>query len=108
MFECDSLDERNWVMDFGGLKDIKDYLKYMFDHTTLVAKDDPYIDSFRHLSKNGIISLREVESVGCERFAKMIYKESSKILYKVSLNKTVRIKSVEVFEHGANSAIYEG
>jgi hypothetical protein len=23
------------------------------------------------------------------------------------LNKTVRVKSVEVFEHGANSAIYE-
>jgi hypothetical protein len=25
-----------------------------------------------------------------------------------ALNKTVKIKSVEVFEHGANSAIYEG
>ena len=33
IFECDELDERNWVMDFGGLKKFKNWLEDMFDHT---------------------------------------------------------------------------
>ena len=35
VFECESLDERNWVMDFGGLKDFKLFLEKTFDHTLL-------------------------------------------------------------------------
>jgi len=43
----------------------------------------------------------------------MCYNKMSEILEKqiadgTALNKTVRVKSAEVFEHGANSAIYEG
>ena len=123
VFECESLDLRNWVMDFGGLKEFKGWLEYMFDHTTLIAKDDPHLENFQQLStmgKNvmgappghGILELREVDGVGCEKFAEMIYNRLSEILDKARsehklLNPTVRVKSVEVFEHGANSAIYE-
>ena len=39
-FGSSNLDFRNWVVDFGGLKDLKAWLKYMFDHTYLVADDD--------------------------------------------------------------------
>lgn len=107
-FECDSLDERNWVMDFGGLSEIKAYLKHMFDHTVIVAKDDPELEKFRELGKCDIMSIREVEATGCEKFAELIFKESSKILKdSYNLNQSVKIKSVEVFEHGANSAKYE-
>ena len=31
-FSCDSLDERNWVVDFGGLKPLKAWLENTFDH----------------------------------------------------------------------------
>ena len=41
ILECDSPDERNWVMDFGGLKKFKNWLEEMFDHTLVVAEDDP-------------------------------------------------------------------
>lgn len=112
IFECDTLDERNWVMDFGGLKDFKKWLTYMFDHTLLVAKDDPELERFKALAYN-IADLRIVPAVGCERFAEMIYTKMASILARAvaedtSLNDTVRVKSVEVFEHGANSAIYVG
>ena len=40
-FECNELDERNWVMDFGGLKDLKKTLEHTFDHKLVVASDDP-------------------------------------------------------------------
>jgi 6-pyruvoyltetrahydropterin/6-carboxytetrahydropterin synthase len=122
IFECESLDERNWVMDFGGLKEFKNWLEYMFDHTTLIAEDDPHLDKFKALAEigvlnapqySGIMDLRIVPGVGCERFAELAYNKLSELLDRdrdngTLLNKTVRVKSLEVFEHGANSAIYEG
>jgi 6-pyruvoyltetrahydropterin/6-carboxytetrahydropterin synthase len=112
IFECESLDERNWVMDFGGLKDFKKWLEHMFDHTLLIAEDDPHKDLFLNLPQD-TASIRIVPAVGCERFAEMTYNELAKIIQSsvskgTALNPTVRVKSVEVFEHGANSAIYEG
>ena len=111
IFECESLDERNWVMDFGGLKDFKNWAEYMFDHTLLVAEDDPQLEQIQSL--NNIAHVRVVPAVGCERFAEMAYNKMAEVIEKskaegTALNSTVRVKSVEVFEHGANSAIYEG
>ena len=40
-FECDTLDARNWCVDFGGLRELKYKLEDWFDHTLLVAQDDP-------------------------------------------------------------------
>ena len=112
IFECESLDERNWVMDFGGLKEFKKWLEHMFDHTLLIAEDDPHKDLFLNLPQD-TASIRLVPAVGCERFAEMAYNELAKIISNsvakgTALNPTVRVKSVEVFEHGANSSIYEG
>ncbi len=112
IFECESLDERNWVMYFGGLKEFKKWLEHMFDHTLLIAEDDPHKDLFLNLPQD-TASIRLVPAVGCERFAEMAYNELAKIIANsvakgTALNTTVRVKSVEVFEHGANSSIYEG
>lgn len=112
VFECDNLDERNWVMDFGGLKDFKKWAEYMFDHTFLVAEDDPERNLLESLPKH-VADIRIVPAVGCERFAEMAYNKMAELLDKSEkegtlLNPTVKVKSVEVFEHGANSAIYEG
>lgn len=112
IFECDTLDERNWVMDFGGLKKFKEWAEHMFDHTVLIAEDDPHLDKFKNLPDD-VIDLRVVPSVGCERFAEMAYNEMQRIIdHSITsgsaLNSTARVKSVEVFEHDANSAIYEG
>lgn len=122
IFECETLDDRNWVMDFGGLKEFKQWAEYMFDHTLLVAEDDPHLPVFEKMAEIGAIGdsevtalcdLRVVPAVGCERFAEMAYNKMTEVLEKSvasgsSLNPTVRVKSVEVFEHDANSAIYEG
>lgn len=119
IFECDNLDERNWVMDFGGLKEFKQWLEHMFDHTVLIAEDDPQLEVFKQLNRiedgynrMGVMDLRIVPGVGCERFAELAYNKMASIIdkqryEKTALNPTVRVKSVEVFEHGANSAIYE-
>lgn len=50
IFESETLDEKNWCFDFGGMKPIKQYLDYMFDHTVLVAEDDPALPMFQTLA----------------------------------------------------------
>jgi len=111
IFTAETLDERNWVYDFGGFKEIKQWLEYMFDHTLLVAEDDPHLEHFQNLEKiGGVVNLRVVPAVGCERFAKMVFDYTDDFLDKnraALLNSTVKLRSVEVFEHGANSAIFE-
>jgi 6-pyruvoyltetrahydropterin/6-carboxytetrahydropterin synthase len=112
VFECDTLDERNWVMDFGGLKNFKSWLEATFDHTLLIARDDPEFKLLSRLPLH-VADIRIVDGVGCERFAEMAYNKMKEILEDDisegrALNPTVRVKSVEVFEHEGNSAIYEG
>ena len=99
------LDDRNWVMDFGAFKrnGIKEHLSYMFDHTTVVAADDPALDTFRELESQGLIQLRVIEHVGCEKFAEYVYHAIQERLE--GTNATVL--RVECFENGKNSAIFE-
>ena len=108
------LDERNWVWDFGGMKRAKTqidgmspkaWMDYMFDHTVIVAKDDPKIDSFKVLNSNGVIQLREVEATGAEKFAEFIFHKLNNFV-KIETNERVRVTQVEFREHNKNSAIY--
>lgn len=132
IFESKTLDDRNWVCDFGGLKAFKEWSEWQFDHTTIIANDDPHLVKFLELSRlgrqaeGGIMDLRRVEAVGCEKFAELVYHTMNEILeayqqgrgwthpdgrvfearYPMGLG--VRLRSAEVFEHAGNSAIYEG
>ena len=67
------LDDRNWIVDFGGLKPLKEWLKYMFDHTYLVAEDDPELETIKMLQEKNLIDMRLVPAVGCERFAEQVF-----------------------------------
>jgi 6-pyruvoyltetrahydropterin/6-carboxytetrahydropterin synthase len=126
-------------MDFGGLKEFKAWADYMFDHTLVIAHDDPHLEFFKQMAlidtdwtlpetgldemqvnrdnfepyqRGSLCDLRIVEGVGCEMFAKLCYDKMAELLasgnMRYPINPNVRIKSAEVFEHGANSAIYEG
>lgn len=107
IFEADTLDDRNWVYDFGNTKWIKIYLEEAFDHTTAVAADDPHLNLFKSMDDAGVLTLRIFSAVGCEKFAEIVYTDiASQVAHETQHR--VRLKSVEVFEHGSNSAIYEG
>lgn len=105
-FEADQLDHRNWVMDFGGFKEVKERLKELFDHKTVVAEDDPELDWFREGEKRGLLDLVVVPHVGCEMFAKLVFDMVQDWLANLERGVHCRLTKVEVSEHGANSAIY--
>lgn len=73
-FGADTLDARNWCADYGGLKDLKKILEDQFDHTLLVAEDDPDMDVFKLLQERGMAKLTIIPATGCEALADMIYK----------------------------------
>lgn len=107
-FEAEELDVRNWVVDFGSLKSLKGWLEKTFDHTLLVAEDDPELELLRVLHNRGIADVRVVPATGCERFAEMIFGATEVWLKDNGYTPRVRLASVEVKEHGANSAIFTG
>ena len=96
------LDNRNWVMDFGAFKrnGIKEHLSNMFDHTTIVAADDPALESFKSLESQGLIQLRIIDHVGCEKFAEYVYHAIQDRLEGTDAT----VLRVECFENGKNSA----
>ena len=113
IFEGD-LDERNWVWDFGGMKRAKNkidgmnpkaWMDHMFDHTTIIAEDDPYLESFKLMDEDQLIQLRIIPATGAEQFAKFIYNKTSEFI-RIETEGRVRVVSVEFKEHAKNSAIY--
>jgi 6-pyruvoyltetrahydropterin/6-carboxytetrahydropterin synthase len=105
-FEADDLDERNWVVDFGGLKDLKSWLQDTFDHKTVLAQDDPCLDWFHRGHEQGLLDLVILPAVGCERFAELVWAQANAWLQDNGYAPRCRVAEVEVREHGANSAIY--
>lgn len=113
VFEADELDERNWVMDFGGLKELKSFLVNTFDHKLVVAEDDPYLDEITALGGIACADVLVLPAVGCEAFAKLVYDWASQHYGGVwrtdnGHERVMRVVSVECREHGANSALYIG
>ena len=106
VFESEELDIRNWVVDFGSLKALKGMLEDNFDHTTLVAKDDPLIEWFRKGEELGALDLIEVDATGCEKVAELVFECAETWLKDAGYAPRVKLKSVEVSEHAGNSAIY--
>lgn len=104
-FAADELSPEGWVVDFGGLKSLKAILEDNFDHTTLVAEDDPQLRLFETMHAHGLIKLVLVPATGCEAFARMVYEVTEGWLRDAGFSPRVRLISVEVSEHGANSAI---
>ena len=112
-FEGD-LDNRNWVWDFGGMKRAKTlidgkqpkaWMDWMFDHTVIVANDDPMLNYFNNLDDYGVIQLRIVPATGAEKFAEFIFHKLNNFV-KTETNERVKVAQVEFMEHGKNTAIY--
>ena len=108
------LDERNWVWDFGGMKRAKSkidgmnpkaWMDHMFDHTMIVAQDDPFLYAAIEMEDAGIVQLRIIPATGAEQFAKYIYDKVNTFVLEETNNR-VRVVSVEFMEHNKNTAIY--
>ena len=108
------LDERNWVWDFGGMKRAKTlidgkqpkaWMDYMFDHTMIIAEDDPEIKAFQQMDTVGVAQVRIIPATGAEKFAEYIYNKLNEFV-KTETDNRVRVIKVKFMEHGKNAAYY--
>lgn len=126
VFAAMALDANGWVVDFGGLKPLKQILTNTFDHKLLVAADDPWLPVFEQMHRSdgyglstlardvslvdatACVDLVIVPATGCEAFARMVYDVTEQWLKDAGFAPRARLVSVEVSEHGSNSAICQG
>jgi len=108
------LDKRNWVWDFGGMKRAKtkidgkspkDWMDYMFDHTMIIAEDDPWKDAFQQMGEAGVAQVRIIPATGAEKFSEYIYTKLNSFV-KAETDNRVRVTKVKFMEHGKNAACY--
>lgn len=106
-FGCDELDNKNWAVDFGGLKPLKQWLEDSFDHKVVVDANDPKLDFLKSMESEGIAELTIMDGVGAEKFAEHAFNFADKLVRDMTDNRCYCVRA-ECAEHGANSAIYEG
>ena len=108
------LDDRNWVWDFGGMKRAKtqidgkspkEWMDYMFDHTLVVAEDDPELEAFKQMDRAGVAQVRVIEATGAEKFAEFVFNKLNEFI-KTETNDRVKVVKVKFMEHGKNAAYY--
>lgn len=106
------LDDMNWIQDYGGFKSapqgngLKDWMNYMWDHTTLIEKDDPYLDIFQQMEQMGLCKLRVMDKMGAESCARLVFEKFNQVLANTDAARC-RVVKVECFENDKNSSIYE-
>ncbi|ODQ99759.1 hypothetical protein BST27_27775 [Mycobacterium intermedium] len=61
------------VLNHGVLKDVCKELRRQFDHTTLIAADDPHLKLFEMLAERGVIDLRIMISTGMQASAAWVF-----------------------------------
>ena len=108
------LDDRNWVWDFGGMKRAKtqidgmspkEYFDFMFDHTMIIAEDDPFKVAFIEMGEAGAAQVRIIPATGAEKFAEFIFNKVNPFVLEET-NGRVRVTKVKFMEHGKNAAYY--
>ena len=99
VLESPALDFNNWVYDFGNFEFLDKWLSENFDHTLLIAKDDPEFELLMSLN-NITAKVKVLDKISCEYFAEMTFKFIQQSLAKLD----VEVVSVEVSEHESNSA----
>ena len=108
------LDHRNWVWDFGGMKRAKTlidgmqpkaWMDFMFDHTLIVAENDPAIKAFKQMDTAGVAQVRVIPATGAEKFAEFIFNKLNTFVFEETGGR-VRVTKVKFMEHGKNAAYY--
>ncbi|HTY31499.1 6-carboxytetrahydropterin synthase [Mycobacterium sp.] len=68
------------VVDGGAVSEVRSALRYQFDHTTLIAEDDPQRDLFELLAERGVVALRIMANTGIEGSAAWAFATAERIV----------------------------
>jgi 6-pyruvoyltetrahydropterin/6-carboxytetrahydropterin synthase len=106
VFAAKQHDRCGFIVDFGNLKWLRDWLDMMFDHTLLLEAADPHLAIFADLDAKGACALRIMPyGVGMEGTARLVCEFTDHHLRELTQGRCW-VESVEARENDKNSAIY--
>lgn len=106
-FEAKKLDRNGFVIDFGRLKFLKEWMDNNLDHCLLVNADDPlraYIED--KLADRELAKIRIVPDGSAEGLAQYFHRVFNGMVLEESLGR-VWVKRVTVYEDEKNSATFQ-
>ena len=102
--------DHGWIVPFGGLKPVKEFLEYYFDHVTVLPADDPRLkDIPKEMTDSGGLlgTLRVLPSgVSMEMSSLFIWEHVNAYIYHIT-NGRCYVERVRVYEHERNDAMVE-
>ena len=96
---------RQWKAEETHCRSPKEWMDYMFDHTLIVAEDDPHLNAFKEMGTAGVAQVRIIEATGAEKFAEFVFNKINEFV-KTETKNRVRVTKVKFMEHGKNAAYY--
>ena len=104
-FEAKELDDNGFVIDFGDLHFLKDWIDLNLDHATALKKSDPLRAECEKLEQMGLLKILWVDSASCEGIAQFLY-HTFQPMIEVKTKGRVRLQSLHLEEDSKNSATY--
>jgi len=107
-FGCRELDECGFVVDFGKLKPLREWIDANFDHACVFNRDDPLLEDI--LAVNGktdrpVYQPLVVDECSSEGLARHLFGVAEKIVRELTGGRAFLV-SVEVVEDSRNRALY--
>ena len=104
-FGAKELDDNGFVIDFGDLHFLRDWIDQNLDHATALKKSDPMRAEFEKLEQMGLLKILWVDSASCEGIAQSLYHTFQPMIEQKTKGR-VRIQSLHLEEDSRNSATY--
>jgi len=104
-FEAENLDSNGFVIDFGDLHFIEDWIDENLDHGIVLCSDDPEKEKLLQLASDGLLQITWVDSASCEGIARFLY-ETFQPMVDARTKGRAWIKSVHLKEDSKNAADY--
>jgi 6-pyruvoyltetrahydropterin/6-carboxytetrahydropterin synthase len=104
-FEAQELDENGFIIDFGDLHFIKDWIDLNLDHATALKKSDPMREECEKLEEMGLLKILWLDSASCEGIAQFLYHIFQPMIEEKTQDR-VRLQSLLLEEDSKNSATF--
>jgi len=104
-FVAKEMDDNGFVIDFGDLHFLRDWIDDNLDHATALKVDDPMRVECEQLQQQGLLKILWVQSASCEGIAQFLY-HTFQPMIEQKTNGRVRIQSLHLEEDAKNSATY--
>ena len=102
-FGAITLDENKFIIDFGKLQFLKDWIKTNLDHACVINRDDPFIAVAA--AYPSYFNLYLVDDCSCEGLARHIFDMFDSLVKEETVGR-VFVRNIIVTEDSKNSAAY--